>query len=573
MLKKIYIKNFATIDYLEIDFCGGLNILSGETGAGKSIIIESINFLFGRTKGTGIIRTGEKEGFVSAVFDLNGEGGKAELPAIFEGIGIKDALNFEGGSQDEDIILKRTVNDAGKSKYFINNEQVNKNIPERISEYLVKIFGQNDRRFLLDPNSQLAFLDDFAQNQDLLILAENLYGDIKKIEAERQGLIKKIDDASRIKTINSYIISDVEKLEIKSENDGEILKEEIKRLENINSIKEYILSSIDLIDNEEYGILKNLNPLISNLSKLSELDPNFKQKEELKNGETVKILLDDILLSLEKHSSFEEDEDRLNEVRFKLDGIIGALNKYGVSDIEGLLGIYEKAKEELDGISGYEERIALIENDFNGLKEKFAKTSQDLHNKRTGAAAVLEKEIEKELLFLGIKPVFKIELAMQKFDEGFSETGLSECIFMFSANPGEDPRPLSMVASGGELSRVSLCMLKILNKKKDTASFVFDEIDAGIGGDVANFVGEALKSISKVNQVVLITHLAQVSSFADKHFFIYKEVISGKTFTRIKDLSLEERVYETARMLSGDAKSEAAITHAKEILKRRGFFV
>ncbi|MHB1660913.1 MAG: DNA repair protein RecN [bacterium] len=573
MLKKIYIKNFATIDYLEIDFCGGLNVLSGETGAGKSIIIESVNFLLGRTKGTDVIRTGEKEGFVSAVFGVSGEDGKAELSAIFLDAGIKDALNFEDGSQDEDIILKRIINDAGKSKYFINNEQVNKNIPERISEYLVKIFGQNDRRFLLDPNSQLAFLDDFAQNQDLLVLAKNLYGDIKKIEAERQSIIKKIDDASRIKTINSYIINDVEKLEIKSEKDDEILKEELKRLENINSIKEYVLSSIDLIDNDEYGILKNLNPLISNLSKLSELDSNFKQKEELKNGETAKILLDDILLSLEKHSSFEFDEDRLNEIRLKIDGIIGIFNKYGVSNLEALLGIYDKAKKELSGISGLEERFALIENDFNNLKEKFIKTSHDLHGRRTTAAHVLEKEIEKELLFLGIKPVFKIVLAIQKFDEGFSETGLSGCIFMFSANPGEEPRPLSKVASGGELSRVSLCMLKILNKKKDTASFIFDEIDAGIGGDIANFVGEALKSISKINQVVLITHLAQVSSFADEHFLVYKEVVNEKTYTRIKNLLPEERIKETARMLSGDSKSEPAIMHAKEILKRRGFFV
>jgi DNA repair protein RecN (Recombination protein N) len=328
-----------------------------------------------------------------------------------------------------------------------------------------------------------------------------------------------------------------------------------------------------LIDNEEYGILKNLNPLISNLSKLSELDSNFKQKEELKNGETAKILLDDILLSLEKHSSFEEGGDRLNEIRLKIDGIISIFNKYGVSNLEGLLDIYGKAKKELGGISGLEERLASIENDFNNLKEKFIKTSHDLHGRRTAAARVLEKEIEKELLFLGIKPVFKIELSMQKFGEGFSETGLSGCIFMFSANPGEDPRPLSKVASGGELSRVSLCMLKILNRKKDTASFIFDEIDAGIGGDVANFVGEALKSISKINQVVLITHLAQVSSFADEHFLVYKEVANEKTYTRIKNLLPEERIRETARMLSGDSKSEPAIMHAKEILKRRGFFV
>ena len=572
MLKTIYIKNFATIDYLEINFCEGLNVLSGETGAGKSIIIESINFLFGKTKGTDVIRTGEKEGSVSAVFDAGGgEGGgsslKDILPGILEESGIGDILD------SEDIILKRTISEAGKSKYFINNEQVNKNMPERISENLIKIFGQNDRRFLIEPDSQLAFLDNFAGNQDLLSRAKKIYGGIKQIEAEKAGIAKKIDGISRVKTLNSYITGDVEKLDIKSKNDEEILKEELKRLENINGIKEFILSSIDLIDNEEYGILKHLNPLISNLSKLSELDSNFKQKEEFKNAETVKILLDDILLSLERYSSFELDEGRLNEIRLKIDGIIGIENKYGVSNLEELLRIYGDAKKELGGISELERRISEIDSEYKNLKEKFLQAAEELHAKRLSTASILEKEIEKELLFLGIKPVFKIELTMRDFEEGFSETGLEKCVFMFSANPGEDPRPLSKVASGGELSRVSLCILKILNKKKDTASFVFDEIDAGIGGDVANFVGSALKAISAANQVILITHLAQVSSFADKHFFVYKEVTGGKTYTRIKSLSMEERVGETARMLSGDSRGEAALRHAKEILKRRGFVV
>ena len=403
--------------------------------------------------------------------------------------------------------------------------------------------------------------------------AKKLYADIKKIEAEKAEAAKKLDGISRIKTINSYIIDDVEKLGVKSKNDEDILKDELKRLENINGIKEFILSSIDSIDNEEYGILKHLNPLISNLSKLSELDSNFKQKEELKNAETIKILLDDILLSLEKHSSFEFDEDRLNEIRLKTDGIISIENKYGVSNLEELLKIYGEAKKELGGITELERRIYEIDAEYKKLKEKFISAAEDLHAKRLNAASILEKEIEKELSFLGIKPVFKIELNMKDFEEGFSETGLEKCVFMFSANPGEEPRPLSKVASGGELSRVSLCILKILNKKKDAASFVFDEIDAGIGGDVANFVGEALKAISAVNQVILITHLAQVSSFADKHFFVYKEIEGGKTYTRIKSLSPEERVAETARMLSGDSSGEAALRHAKEILKRRGLVV
>ncbi len=572
MLKTIKIKNFATIDFLEIDFCSGLNVLSGETGAGKSIIIESLNFLFGKTKGTDVIRTGEKDGSVSALFDLNLNGSiKSSLKDIFSELDI-DIDGLIDSENSDELILKRVVSDAGKSRYFINGEPVNKNLIERLGENLLKIFGQNDRRFLIDPASQLAFLDDFSGNETLLKESKKIYTEIKKILSEKEEITKKIDGISRIKTLNSYIVNDVENLNIKSADEEEILKQELKKLENANVIKELILNSIDLIDGDEYGILKHLALLVSNLSKLSELDSAFKKTDTLKNAETAKIELEDILLFIEKYSALEFDEERLNEIRLKIDSVISIENKYNVSCLEELLKLYGEAKLELGGIAELERRISEIDGEYENLKENFLRVSEELHTRRIKSASILEKQIEKELLFLKIQPVFKINIAKTDFEKSFSETGLDDCIFMFSANPGEEPRALSKVASGGELSRISLCILKILNKRKDTATFIFDEIDAGIGGDVANFVGSALKSISEANQVILITHLAQVSSFADRHFFVYKEVISEKTYTRIKELNEEDRITETARMLSGDSKGEAALMHAKEILKNRGRF-
>jgi DNA repair protein RecN (Recombination protein N) len=568
LLKIIKIKNFATIDFLEIDFCGGLNVLSGETGAGKSIIIESLNFLFGKTKGLDVIRTGEKEGYVTAAFDLN-ESVKDGLIGIFAESDVEGLIDLESS---DGLNLKRALTEGGKSRYFINGEPVNKNLAEKLGENLLKIFGQNDRRFLIDPVSQLAFLDDFSGSETLLKETKKIYSEIKKILSEKEEITKKIDGISRIKTLNSYIVNDVENLNIKSADEEEILKQELKKLENANVIKELILNSIDLIDGDEYGILKHLALLISNLSKLSELDSAFKKTEGLKNAETAKIEVEDILLFLEKYSASEFDEERFNEIRLKIDAVIGIENKYNVSGLEELLKLYDEAKQELGGIAELERRVAEIDGEYETLKENFLRISEELHERRIKSASILEKQIEKELLFLKIKPIFKINIDKTDFEKSFSETGLDGCIFMFSANPGEEPRALSKVASGGELSRISLCILKILNKRKDTATFIFDEIDAGIGGDVANFVGSALKSISESNQVILITHLAQVSSFADRHFFVYKEVINGKTYTRIKELNEEERITETARMLSGDSKGEAALMHAKEILKNRGRF-
>ncbi|MGC8555087.1 MAG: DNA repair protein RecN [Candidatus Acidulodesulfobacterium sp.] len=568
MLKTIKIKNFATIDFLEIDFCGGLNVLSGETGAGKSIIIESLNFLFGKTKGLDIIRTGEKEGYVTAAFDLNGSA-KDGLNGIFAESDVEGLIDLESS---DDLNLKRALTEGGKSRYFINGEPVNKNLAEKLGENLLRIFGQNDRRFLIDPASQLAFLDDFAGSETLLKETKKIYSGIKKILSEKEEITKKIDGISRIKTLNSYIVNDVENLNIKSADEEEILKQELKKLENANIIKELILNSIGLIDGDEYGILKQMALLLSNLSRLSELDSAFKKTEGLKNAETAKIEVEDILLFLEKYSVLEFDEERLNEIRFKIDAVIGIENKYNVSGLEELLKLYDEAKQELGGIAELERRVAEIDGEYEMLKENFLRISEELHERRIKSASILEKQIEKELLFLKIKPIFKINIDKTDFEKSFSETGLDGCIFMFSANPGEEPRALSKVASGGELSRISLCILKILNKRKDTATFIFDEIDAGIGGDVANFVGSALKSISESNQVILITHLAQVSSFADRHFFVYKEIINGKTYTRIKELNEEERIAETARMLSGDSKGAAALMHAKEILKNRGRF-
>ncbi len=566
MIKKIYIKNFATIDFLEVDFCKKLNVLSGETGAGKSIIIESINFLFGFAKGAHIIRTGEKEGYVSAVFNIYGEEKKADSARIFDESGI----NFE---ENEDIIVKRIVYTTGKSKYFINNEPVNKIVVERLSGNLVSIFGQNDKKILISQESQLAFVDGSAKNQVLLANIKDIYDKINALKREKDAIKKTIDDISRIKVINSYIIDDVEGLEISSENDDVILQEELKRLENINDIKDYISSSINLIENEEFGILKSLTPLISNLSRLSDVDPNFKKKEEFQNAESAKILIEDVLLFLEGYSDFEFDEERLSEIRLKIDKIISTENKYNVSNLDELFRLYDEAKNEIQNISGLEYKFNKLEVDMSELRDKFISMADDLHKKRVKFAKILERNIEDEISLLGIKPAFKIEINKQDFKDYFSDTGLDSCKFMFSANPGESPKSLSMVASGGELSRLSLCMLKVANSKKDLPAFIFDEIDSGIGGDVANFVGYALKDISTTNQVVIITHLAQVASFADDHFFVFKEVVNEKTYTKIKRLSLEERVKEIARMLSGDIKSSAATSHAREILKKRGFAV
>ena len=566
MLKKLYINNFATVDSLILEFGQNLNILSGETGAGKSIIIESVNFLFGKAKNVGnIIRTGEKEAFISCVFDTGEEEKYKIINAILEECGI--------GTNDDEVLIKRTVNLSGKSKYFINNEPANKTVVEKLSEILVNIFGQNDKRFLISNDSQLAFLDEYAGNQTFISDIKELYKEINGIKYQLDELYKTAEDISKIKTINSYIISDAERLEISSEEDEENIKDELTRLENINKIKETIFTASDLIENEETGILKNFNLLISLFEKLEIIDPQFKKDNNLKNAFEAKLLTEDISSSLEKRSSFDYDEERLNILRNKLDLIITIENKYGFKNIKEFLDGYQKAKNEIYDANLIDEKIAELKNKFEEKKIEYLNIDKILLKNRIEASKKLEKEIIEELYFLGIKPVFNINIEHFNFDNGYSETGLAKAIFMFSANPGEEPKPLSMIASGGELSRVSLCMLKAVNSKKNAGCLIFDEIDSGIGGEVGDFIGEALRKISENSQVICITHLAQVASCGQKHLFVYKTVKDGRTYTLLKDLNANERIVEIARMLSGDTKSEPSLTHAKEILKKRGFVV
>ena len=564
MLKKLYINNFATIDSLILEFGRNLNILSGETGAGKSIIIESINFLFGKSKNVGnVIRTGENEAYITCIFDIGEEEIYKIINSILEECGI--------GIGDDEILIKRTVNLSGKSKYFINNEPANKTVVEKLSEVLVNIFGQNDKRFLISNDSQLAFLDEYAGNQALLSDIKQLYKEINEIEHKLNELYKKAEDISKIKTINSYIISDAERLEISSDKDEENIKDELTRLENINKIKELILAASDLIDNEETGILKNLNMLIALFEKLEIINPQIRKDNNLKNAFAAKLLIEDTSVALEKRSSFDYDEERLNILRNKLDLIITIENKYGFKNIKEFLEGFQKAKNEIYDANLTDEKIAELKNKLGEKKIEYLNIDKKLLKNRTEASKKLEKEIADELSFLGIKPVFVIKVEHSNFDNGYSETGLAKAVFLFSANPGEEPKPLSMIASGGELSRVSLCMLKVVNSKKNAGCMIFDEIDSGIGGEVGDFIGDALRKISENSQVICITHLAQVASCGQKHLFVYKTVKDGRTYTLIKDLDTTERIVEIARMLSGDTESEASLTHAKEILKRKGF--
>ncbi len=565
MVKRLYIKNFATVELLTIDFGDNLNILSGETGAGKSIIIESINFLFGKTKGVDIIRSGEEEAYISCLFSIEDQEAMNTVNSIIAAGGLTP--------EDDGILIKRVVNIAGKSRYFINNEPANKIVIGKISEYLVNIFGQNDKKFLISEESQLALLDDYAGNSELLTKIKELYKNINRLKSEKIDLENKASNISRLKTINSYIITDVERLSIASDKDEENIKEELTVLENINKIKEYILTAKDLIDNEETGALKNLNSVITGLEKLGGIDRYFKDSDELKNACNAKILLEDILISLEKRSSIEFDEEKLNALKTKLDLIISVESKYNCRNLKELLGAYEQAKNEMEGISDLDERIKELLKQIEYKISAYLNIAALLNKKRIESALRLEKAISGELLYLGIKPVFRIDIAELLFENGFSDTGLNRCAFIFSANPGENPKPLSMIASGGELSRLSLCMLKVVNSEKNAGSLIFDEIDAGIGGEVANYVGNTLKKISEKTQVICITHLAQVASCAQKHFLISKTVKGGRTFTLVKDLDIKGRILEIARMLSGDETTETAVNHAKEILQRRGFIV
>lgn len=554
MLKELSIKNFAIIDALNITFGPGLNVLTGETGAGKSILVDAIELILGARASTDIIRKGAKESIVEIVF---------------ENCNTSPDINDLGIEKDEDITIRRIINPAGKSRAYLNETPVTLATLSGICENLLDIHGQHEHQSLLSENRQMDLIDSFGKlnvQRDkvkvLILRLRSLREELEKLESGER-------DRAQREDLMRFQNSEIEGAGLKIGEDKDLEQRRMVLL-NAERISSLASESYERLYSRDGSVLENLNNILTSLKEINRMDPIFSDTINRLNESILQV--EDVAKTIRDYKErVENDPERLEEIEERLDQIARLKRKYG-STIEEILEFSKKVSEEIKGMEGRTERIDRVKEEIEFIRQEITKEAKKLSENRAKSVRDIEKKIAWELSQLGMGGLsFSVRLSKDSGDDtldGFRvyQNGIDRVDFLIS-NPGEDPRPLSKIASGGELSRVMLGLKTILAGVDDTPTLIFDEVDAGIGGKTADAVGRRLKLISKDRQVLCITHLPQIASLADRHFLVEKRIEDGRTIARIIELNGRERIEEIARMLSGKTVTATSIKYAEEMVK------
>ncbi|MDP2682650.1 MAG: DNA repair protein RecN [Deltaproteobacteria bacterium] len=555
MLLQLNIKDFAIIDNLQITFGKGLNILTGETGAGKSIIVDAVKLILGDRASLDDIRSSKDEAVVEAMFDISSLKDIAEL------------METTGLPNEENIIIRRVISRSGKNRTFINNSMANLTLLQEIGSRIIDIYGQHDHQSLTRPEEHIDILDNFGGLMPLRQEYINAYTEYVSIKKELDSLMADNEKLVERQDFLSFQSREIEAAGLKTGEDAE-LKKEKEILANAEKIFDAAHSGHDILYASGGSVLERIGHVLNRLKDVSRIDERL--NPTLQTLETAVCQLEDAASFLRDYSqemSFEPG--RLEEADNRLDAINKLKKKYGQT-IELILQKKKEIDKELDGIGHHDEKIAELKKTIDGSSAKAVALAKKLSDKRIDAARILKKKMEQELSDLGMKKtVFEVRIKGDVDGAGsfnLGENGMDRLEFFISPNVGEEPKPLAKIASGGELSRIMLAIKRIAATGKIPV-LIFDEVDAGIGGGTAEVVGKKLKEVSKNHQVLCITHLPQIAAYADKHYSVAKEVRAGRTSASIKELKNEERVSEISRMLGGVKITDRTREHAREMLE------
>ncbi len=533
----------ATIEELELNLKEGFSIMTGETGAGKSIIIDSIRLALGEKSSPDLIRTGKKETTIEAIF-------------------------LSPSDRENEIFIQRNIVEQGTGKGYVNGVLVPIKNLKSLRDSLVDIYGQNDHAFLRQVENQLDYLDYYADAFPLRKKVTVRTQELRKCARKKRELESKEKEREQRLDFLNYQITEIQKAELKPDEEQE-LRQDRNILKNAEKISLLIDNALKISYQQEESASALLSKLRDIIQELSNFDKSFKPSEEAL-GE-LNIIIDDLTDSLLK---FKEKQtvspDKLEKLEGRLSQIENLKRKYG-SSIPDILSYLERAKTEYNDLSLSHEKLADLEKEIAEKFSDYRSLTKMLAEKRKKSALLLEKAVEKEIGILGMKKArFKIDIKSHVHGadniEKIKDTGTEEVEFLISPNPGEELRPLRKIASGGELSRIMLALKSIGKETESLKTLIFDEIDAGIGGKTAEFVAQKLQILAKNHQVICITHLPQIASFATHHYRIDKQVKKDRTFTIVKELTFEERVQEIARLLTGSRVTETALKNAKEML-------
>ena len=557
MLQLLSISNIALIDDLRVEFDGALNLLTGETGSGKSIIVDALGVLIGGRFTSELLKSGAERGSIEGLFLL---APNPQLESILENSGLQNG---------DELIIRREISAGGRNKIFINNQLATQSLLRDLRPFLVDIHGQGDQQTLFDTDTHLELLDSFAGHHALRAEVAEAYEALTGLQRELATLRK--DSAEKFQLVDTlqFQIAELENAQL-SLGEDERLEEERRRLSNVEKLTTLCQSSYSRIYEDDDAALARLRQTLKEIEELSEYDSGF--REYLEGLESARAVLEDLSFALRDFADkLEFSPSRLATIADRLAELSRLKRKYGGA-IEAALEHLAQSQDRLRQIETSDEREQQLTAELQTAQQRYLETARKLHKQRVKAAKALEKAVEQGIAEVAMESArFEVQvngdLGSDDVNGAAGRNGIDRVEFYFSANIGEEVKPLARVASGGEASRLMLVLKTVSNASEFPRTIVFDEIDSGIGGRVSEAVGIKLKKLSETNQVLCVTHQPQIARFADNHLVVQKEAHDGRTLVNINKLDRAGRVEEIARMLTGAEITDSARRHARELLK------
>lgn len=549
MLKQLHIRNYAIIDLLDIRFTSHLNIITGETGAGKSILMGALSLILGERADTSSLLNKEEKCIVEGSFN-----GSEKV--------IRDFLKENDLDEDEEIVIRREISANGKSRAFINDTPVTLQQLKKLSGLLVDLHRQFDTQNLNDANFQLEVLDALALHDELLNDYKSNFRHYKSLQGELNRLIEEQNAANKEFDYHKFLLDELEEANF-SENEIEDLDQELKMMSNAENIKATLSAVIFTLNESESPLIDQLRSVISKVGQFRDVHPSLSAVEE--RLQSAWIEMKDILGELEQiNDDVSFSEERLNEMNARMDKAYTLLKKHQVQNTAELLAIAKNLQGQLQKATDLTLEIEQKQNEFISLEKKLRNLATVIHKNRQSQVDPFEKQVNKLLHQVGM-PNAKLKVEIGELTS-LGPLGTDEVEFLFNANKAGF-QPVKKVASGGELSRLMLIIKSLVAKSMRLPTLIFDEIDTGISGEAARQVGNIMQDLAREHQILLITHQPQIAAKAHTHFFVYKELKAGQVKTSVKQLDKDERINAIATMLSGEKPTAAAVANAREMMK------
>lgn len=548
MLKLLRVRDFALMEDVTLELDDGLTVVTGETGAGKSMIVSAIASLCGTRIDDDAIRTGKNSSEITGVFDIN--------PSI------KERLTQSGIEIENEIIVRRNIERGKRQNSYVNDRMVSLNFLREIAQYMVDLIGQHENQSLFDKKNHLALLDAYAKLDAQRTEYQSVYNDYRDLQKKLGMLLEQMEARDERIDYLRFQIDEIEKAALKSDEEEEL---ELEKNLLTSSEKRSLLAAsiIDDLYEQDGSVVEKLSRITKAFDELINLDPQLGQNKGSMND--IASTVDEIYRVMSSYrDKIEFSQERLDTVIGRLETINRMKKKYGKS-IQEIQGYLKRMKDELNMIETRDEEIEKTKKQITEIEKKVHEQAAGLSSKRRKAAVDLRKEIIKLLKQLGME---KADFALKFEESDINVQGRDDVEFYISTNPGEQLKPLRKVASGGEISRITLCLKAILSDVDKIPTVIFDEVDIGIGGRIAESVGALLSQVSMNHQIICITHLPQIPAFAKEHVLVSKQIKGKSTFTEVKHLVKDERKMEIARMLGGKKITAKTIAHAGEMLQK-----